>query len=388
MSHATATKPEALWSPSIPDTQKGGRWRRLVANLIALTAGVVISALLLEVLVLAIFGEQPKFPRHVVGAPFGVRINQPNAVYRHKSADVNIWMHINSRGMRGDRDFTYAKPAGTTRVVVLGDSFTMGYEVDANQTYASVLEQELRARGINAEVMNTGVSGYGTTEEYLYLKRELLKYSPDLVVVGFYGNDLVDNVRTNLFKLDGTRLVPDQENYVPAGRTADFLNQNWFFNLLSERSNAFVLVKERATEALKERIVTDNVKNLRDAGERKRGEEVQNAYDRRLTAAVFEQFYGLTREHNIPMAVLSIPFYGPLVGAGNKLIETFPEDLYPTDRPGFAFVPAKPLLEPYFGREPLYYLRSHGHWTPLSHKLAGKALAEAVMSKGMLKKTS
>ena len=71
-------------------------------------------------------GEQPKFPWHVVEAEWGLRYNEPEARYRHKSADVNIRFRINAQGMRADHDYSYSKPEGVKRIVSLGDSFTIG----------------------------------------------------------------------------------------------------------------------------------------------------------------------------------------------------------------------------------------------------------------------
>ena len=51
--------------------------RRTLFALTALIASAVIGGLLLEAGVLLLFGEQPKFPRRVVGAPFGLRITSP-----------------------------------------------------------------------------------------------------------------------------------------------------------------------------------------------------------------------------------------------------------------------------------------------------------------------
>ena len=79
--------------------------------------------------------------------------------------------------------------------------------MDVEQCSSSVLERELNDAGIPVEVLNCGVSGFSNTEECLYLERELMKYEPDLVLVSFYGNDLVDDVRTGLFRLSDNELV-------------------------------------------------------------------------------------------------------------------------------------------------------------------------------------
>lgn len=347
-----------------------------VQKLALLGVGLLVAGLLFEGLVLLIFGEQPKFPRRVVGSPKGFRINEPNARYRHKSADVNVQFRINAQGMRADRDYPEQKPPGVRRVVVLGDSYTMGYEVAEPQCYARVLERDLKSRGDSAEVLNAGVSGYSTAEAYLRLTREMLAYHPDVVVIGFYGNDIVDNVRSGLFRLEGDRLVQARDRYVPGGTLGDFLNTNWFFSFLSERSNAFVLLKERSTQLARRRMVEDNVRNV-DAAEGGTGTHVdpKGEYGRRLTAALFEEIYRTTRERELHLVVLSIPWFRQ---RPERLAEAFPLAEFPVERPGLSFVPAKTLLDPYIGKQQLYWLRSHGHWTPFSHEVAGKALAETI----------
>ena len=45
--------------------------------------------------------------------------------------------------------------------------------------------------------------------------------------------------------MEDGRLVEWHHGYVPGGRLADFLNQNWLLSFLSERSNAFEFLKFR-----------------------------------------------------------------------------------------------------------------------------------------------
>ena len=65
-----------------------------------LVGGCLAFGLFLELLVTLVFGEQVKFPRHVVDGGFGVRINEPGASYRHTSPDVDVGFEINAQGMR------------------------------------------------------------------------------------------------------------------------------------------------------------------------------------------------------------------------------------------------------------------------------------------------
>jgi lysophospholipase L1-like esterase len=306
---------------------------------------------------------------------------------------MTAWFKINHHGMRADQDYPYQKPPGTKRIISLGDSYTIGYEVSADQTFSSVIERRLREAGTPCEVLNCGVSGFSNAEECLYLERELMKYDPDLVMVSFCGNDLADNIRSNLFALQNGRLVNKSDRYVPAGRLGNFLNSNWMFNFLSERSNAFAMVKERLTGMAKREMIAENVQNLRSAQSpatsalatrpSTRPAADSNDYQRKLCAAILNRIYDDCQKRHIPLVIHSV---ATGVGARqDKVVEMFPLSDFDVNRPGLYFVSSKSVLEPYAGSQPLYFLRSHYHWTPFSHAKMGDTIADVIMQEKLLK---
>jgi len=103
-------------------------------------------------------------------------------------------LKINSKGLR-DREYPHEKPPGTKRILVLGDSYVWGYGVGNNERFTDFLEIQLGREDINCEVLNSGVSGYGTDQEYLWFRSEGVKYQPDLVILAFFVlNDPMNNV--------------------------------------------------------------------------------------------------------------------------------------------------------------------------------------------------
>lgn len=100
----------------------------------------------------------------------------------------------NREGFR-DREHPLEKPTGTFRVAVIGDSMSEALAVAREKTYWSVLERELAAcRGNAVDVMNFSVSGYGTAQQLLTLRHNVLKYAPDIVLLAFFsGNDVWNN---------------------------------------------------------------------------------------------------------------------------------------------------------------------------------------------------
>lgn len=97
---------------------------------------------------------------------------------------------VNGAGWRMERDIAREKPGGVFRILGLGDSQMFGQGVETSETYLAMLERKLAERGIRAEAINTAVPGYNTANEAAVLARRGVAYAPDLVVVGFVGNDL------------------------------------------------------------------------------------------------------------------------------------------------------------------------------------------------------
>ncbi|NQW26242.1 MAG: hypothetical protein HQ473_07770, partial [Cryomorphaceae bacterium] len=111
-------------------------------------------------------------------------------------------LNINSKGLR-DREYEYAKPDGWRRILVLGDSFVWGYGVADDEIFTEYLERRFEKEGTKCEVLNTGVSGWGTDQELLYLTRHGHKFHPDLVVLAFYlGNDPSNNAHSIQYGLN------------------------------------------------------------------------------------------------------------------------------------------------------------------------------------------
>ncbi len=94
----------------------------------------------------------------------------------------------NNSGFR-DREFPREKLSGVTRIMFLGDSFTLGWGVPFEQTFEKVLEKKLNTGGQRVETMNLGVGNYNTTMEVELFKSEGLPYRPDAVVLVYFVND-------------------------------------------------------------------------------------------------------------------------------------------------------------------------------------------------------
>ncbi len=141
-------------------------------------------------------GHERTGHRYLFDARLGWR-NIPN----WKSKTNGQTISINSLGLR-DREYSHAKPEGVRRILVLGDSYVWGYGVSNDEIFTELLEEQLADLNKNWEVLNSGVSGWGTDQEFLFLTDEGFKYDPDIVVLFFFlGNDATNNTNSKQYTM-------------------------------------------------------------------------------------------------------------------------------------------------------------------------------------------
>jgi lysophospholipase L1-like esterase len=78
--------------------------------------------------------------------------------------------------------------AGKIRILVLGDSFTEAVDISNGKEYYSYLENIP-----NVSVFVKGVGGWGTTQEYVFLKNHVKEINPNIIILQFCYNDFINN---------------------------------------------------------------------------------------------------------------------------------------------------------------------------------------------------
>jgi len=113
--------------------------------------------------------------------------HEPGQEGRFETPQFHTVVRINDKGLR-DRSHSYERQNGIKRILVLGDSFAWGYGVEESERFSQLLEKSM-----GVEVINAGVSGYSTDQEWLWYRSEGIKYEADLVILVVAGNDVGDN---------------------------------------------------------------------------------------------------------------------------------------------------------------------------------------------------
>ncbi len=178
--------------------------KRAAKKLLLVSAGALVGCLLAELLLRAmgISFPLPYLPdRHA-----GWRLQPGFSAWFGKEG--RAFLEINREGFR-DVDHVPAKSPNTVRIAVLGDSYAEAAQVSLSETFWSVFGKRLEScaamNGRKIEVLNFGVSGYGTAQELQVLRQYVWKYDPDIVLLAFFsGNDL----RNNSLRLEAEQARP------------------------------------------------------------------------------------------------------------------------------------------------------------------------------------
>jgi lysophospholipase L1-like esterase len=165
-------------------------------------ASVVLALGLLEIGLRVVDAVSAGGPQGVVDSPKALHRQTPTGkritanldvvVERHPTSQRRTHVRTNRLGLRGPA--VPAREPGELRVLVLGDSITFGDYVDEDETYPAALERRLQAAlpGGLVRVINGGGPNVGTMDEAMLLADIAPELQPDLVLVGFYLNDSVD----------------------------------------------------------------------------------------------------------------------------------------------------------------------------------------------------
>jgi hypothetical protein len=188
-----------------------GRVRKFLPKLLLIILGLLFGAGVAEIGLRVTGYSYPEFYQLDQTRGYGLR---PGAAGLYRK-EGRSYVRISSDGLR-DQEHTITKPANTLRIALVGDSYPEALAVPLEQTFWWVMKGKLAecdaASGKAIEIINFGVSGYGTAQELLTLREKVWKYSPDVVMLAVTtNNDVTDNSRA-LKKVDEIPYFVNRDN--------------------------------------------------------------------------------------------------------------------------------------------------------------------------------
>jgi lysophospholipase L1-like esterase len=234
--------------------------KKLAQNVLLVVVSLAFSLLLVEIASRVIY-TRPWYQR-LVDAQI--------------DADWTANIHRNAYGLRG-RDLPPDKTPNTTRILLLGDSFTFGSGVpNDTDIFAALLEQKMNAQlagtGSSVEVLNGGIPGSQTGDWVDLLQKVGDSYQPDVIVIVFF---LRDGTLTSSM---GSFFGPIRDEIVSQNQ-ASALYQNVYLYRLYKDFQDRNLISDSYTQAMNEsyfgdrgqtqewRLAQTNMRNLKKMGE-------------------------------------------------------------------------------------------------------------------------
>ncbi len=346
------------------------RLRRFFIS-VSVTALSVIATLAAVELGIRIFSPQTHFSVavNVWDKRLGLR-HVPDSRGRLRTPEFDTGIVINSKGLR-DREYAYAKPDSTKRVLCLGDSFTFGYGVEWNETYAKVLEKLLdygRVNGMRWQVVNAGVSGTGTAHQLAYLEVEGLKYDPDIVVVCICGaNDFSESSMYGLYSLEDGGLVRHEARLSGPIRLRHIMQYLPGYRTFFGKSHLITFIKHRIARYAYAR----HASKPRDPATIEAGRK--RAYE--LTEALFSALHARCQAVGAELIVIVVPEVD-----GSPPPERVANLISFIRSQGISYVDLEQCFrqEQAAGAEVFYPL--DGHWNSNGHRLVAELLYEYLAS--------
>jgi len=343
----------------------------------------VVAFTICEIMTRVLYkNESILFPRYHTNFQYGrytIRGIRPNSEYWMSSIDGS-WKYVtNNKGFRNTKDFTYAKPANMIRVLSLGDSHTQGYEVRQDFTFSAMLERFLNHHSKKAEVINSGVSGFSTAEELVFLENEGIKYNPDVVVLGFFANDFEDNIKAGLFGLDSqNHLTEESYQHIPGVRIQNVIYSIPGVQWLSENSYFYSLLFNNVWNYFKAKIGKES-----ESEYAVQTSTTVSGYPVALAAALIERMQRFCSEHGIRFIVVDIPSLSEHYHYNSSMPQELLERLTAAH---VEYISSQSLLQQFDGVAEMHVPHGHNHISELTHMLIGMEISRRLLSSANITK--
>jgi lysophospholipase L1-like esterase len=370
--------------------------KQIVLKLWLFIGATFITYLVAEVII-SFFLIHPLSPP-MVSDPFRHHKFVSNTQTQFKSSEYRYIQTINNLGLRGP-DVTPHSSDQHFKILMLGDSFTMGKGVNDDQTFSALLENHLNNENYPVIVWNAGVDSYSPILSYFQLTRDLSSLKPNLVILNLDMSDLIQETayrKRAAYGPDGEiqGIVGRREEHKPLKTMIrDWVDQHLyitrtilFFIQKGEKHPDVtienVVIRPNA-ETLKHTLAEDNVDRTEQWNE------------------LFDSILKIKRycDHNHAQFLLTIYPWGHQVNdkewnpgrlqfipegakVSDKSIRTIQEL---ANKNHIELLNAFPAFRAYRGNIPLYF-KQDMHWTKTGHELMARELENYIRATYMPQK--
>lgn len=337
-----------------------------------------LAALLAAEIVARRAAPRPGHVPYPAGSPSGLFHSHPRRGFTYAPgaelqvlrAGRSVWMRINEEGMR---DGPLPEDPGIARVLVVGNSFTVGLGLPADQAWPSRLEELLDTEGVAApagvRVLNAAVEGHGLVEMRATVEDLLPEVRPSLVIAGVFVSG-AHRVENPFVVLGGQIVRRDTAPYLTCEPDGFFLtrfSRPWLQGL-DRWTSRYARIAQYLLRA------GANLADVPVPPPPRHSPATDEEYLTPLLAEL-DRLAAFTRESGVPLVVLLVNWQD----AGGEFL--------PSERQRNRIVAERcqalgvPCIDPLerlaeaAGGEPVLRLPGDNHWSALAHDTVARLLA-------------
>lgn len=233
------------------------------------------------------------------------------------------------------------------------------------------IERLFRERGVDAEVINMGIPGLGNAEELIQFRRVGKEYHPDLVILGYSGNDQYENMVSGLFRLEDGSLVDNSPSYDPGKSIREQTGSGSLYGFLRQNSHLIALVRKQVSAAVVRKNVAKNYPEVdADALETGAPREAITEESTQLTRKILEQLSQEVAQAGASLLIVN------LVHSSDGFESHLPRDL--TLKGRSRVLETGPFLKNVSAQETNLFNTVDGHPTSTGHRIIAEAIVETL----------
>ena len=275
-----------------------------------------------------------------------------------------VYFKTNSQSFRNDKDFSINIPKGKIRIICCGDSYTLGFDVNNDQTWC----QQLASIDKRLETINMGQAGYGVDQAYLWYMRDGRKFEHNVHIFAFIIDDF-DRMKHDLrgvygkptLKVVNGKLVV---NNVPVPKRGIFFRKliyNAFFDTIRLRQFLDLAIEKLRLSPQKTLLTDDEVK--------------------KVALKIFDDLERVNKAKNSTLVLVNLPvcYSDPNVEPWRKWLKV------ETKKRGIVYIDLYEdyLQLPYAEVEPLF-IPEDGHYSVRGNRFIAQILYKKLFSSGGL----
>ncbi len=284
---------------------------------------------------------------------------------------VSSWVKTNSQGVRDDVEHPRVKNPGTIRILGIGDSFAFGWGVSLEETFLKKLEQILKKRtGVEIETINAGVPKWGLNHYYVYLKNIGIRYSPDIIVLSYFFNDLPHSIQE--------AISADPESQPEVRHKGGIFRFSYVFNFLKaqadhlRRKNKLARVDFLSTlEARRPELIEQATHMLLS-----KSTQAQSRSSFHILKTLLEKIQAIAQKNNSHLVVIFVPdvaqTHHPELQYINQVLASLTQEMH------IPFADITPVFESASDPRVFYFWPRDWHTNPKGHEKMAEALTPLV----------